>query len=160
LPRIRPAYWAEVCCSADYFTQLGNHVTAKTWHDRHVDEAIRLRRAGKERRRILLSDRFLPHELDPVVVSRLVSALKSIAGIKRVYLVRKLDSQAPSAPLYVLGVKVTGMLQLHSRKRVAAVVQAITANVVFPGETTIISVDAEFYKFARKMRRVKRANLI
>lgn len=57
-------------------------------------------------------------------------------------------------------VKSTGFFQLHSRKRAARVVKDITDNVVFPGETMILNVDANLYKFARKMRHVTRSKLM
>lgn len=144
----------------NYFRGRGDHASAKIWQDRHVDEALRLQRSRKERQRLLLSDRFAPHELDAAALAKLTQQLKGVKGIKRAYLVRKIDPNLPDRPLYVLGVKSTGFFQLHSRKRAARVVKDITDNVVFPGETMILNVDAALYKFARKMRRVKRSKLL
>ena len=144
----------------NYFRGRADHASAKIWHDRYVDEAIRLQRSQKERQRLLLSDRFAPHELDAAALEKLTQQLKKVAGIKRAYLVRKIDPRLPGKPLYVLGIKSTGFFQLHSHKRAARVVKDITDTVVFPGETMILNVDANLYKFARKMRRVKRSKLL
>jgi hypothetical protein len=144
----------------NYFRGRGDHTSAKIWHDRYVDEAIRLQRSRKERQRLLLSDRFVPHELDAAALEKLTQQLKRAAGIRRAYLVRKIDPRSADKPLYVLGIKSTAFFQLHSRKRAARVVKDITDNVVFPGETMILNVDANLYKFARKMRRVKRSKLV
>jgi hypothetical protein len=144
----------------DYFGHRGDLATGRKWHDRYVAEALRLQYAQNERRRVFLTDRFSPHELDPQVVTKLISQLNNIHGIKRAYLVRKVDMNSPSPPLYLFGVKSTGFFQLHSRKRAAKVIDAIREKVIFPGETIIINVDANMYKFARKMRRVKRAKLV
>ncbi len=144
----------------NYFGQRRDHVNAKIWHDRYVDEAIRLQKGEKKRRTLLLSDRYEPHGLDAETVAKLSVQLKVVKGIKRAYLVRKVDSGFPGPPLYVLGVKCTGFFQLHSKKRATRVVKEITEKVVFPGETIVINVDANLYKFARKMRRVKRSKLV
>ena len=144
----------------DYFRDRGDHAGAKIWHDRHIDEAIRLQRSRKERQRLLLSDRFAPHGLDAAALGKLTLQLRGVTGIKRAYLVRKIDPSLPDTPLYVLGVKSTGFFQLHSSKRAARVVKDITDNVVFPGETMILNVDGNLYKFARKMRRVNRSKLL
>jgi Zn-dependent protease with chaperone function len=143
-----------------YFRQRGNPLGAKRWQDRYVDEAIRLQTVQKERRRLLLSDRYAPHELDVEAVAKLTVQLKAIHGIRRAYLVRKIDHRFPDKPLYVLGVKSTGLMQLHSQQRAARVLKEITEKVTLPSETLILNVDANLYKFARKMRRVKRAKLV
>jgi len=144
----------------DYFGERGDHAGAKLWRDRYVDEGIRLQRARKERQRLLLSDRYAPHELDAATVAKLALQLRAVKGVKRVYLVRKIDPHFPAQPLYVLGVKSTGFFQLHSQKRAARVVKEVSESLVFPGETIILNVDANLYKFARKMRRVKRSKLV
>ncbi|MGO8976922.1 MAG: M48 family metalloprotease [Steroidobacteraceae bacterium] len=144
----------------NYFSQRGDHASAKSWHDRYIDEAVRTQRAQKERQRLLLSDRYAPHELDAGTAAALTLQLKAVKGIKRAYLVRKVDPRFPDKPLYVLGVKSTGFFQLHSQKRATRAVNGIREKVVFPGETIILNVDGNLYKFARKMRRVKRSKLI
>jgi Zn-dependent protease with chaperone function len=144
----------------NYFVRRGDQANSKIWRDRCVDEAVRLNSAQRERRRLLLSDRYEPHELDAEAVGSLTRRLQGLKGIRRAYLVRKIDTSFPDKPLFVLGVKSTGFFQLHSQKRAAGVIKAITEQVVFPGETIILSVDANLYKFARKMRRVKGAKLI
>jgi len=144
----------------DYFGRRGDRVAGHKWHDRYVDKALRLQRAQQERRQVFLTDRFAPHELDPQVLTKLISQVRGIRGIKRAYLVRKVDAKSATPPLYLLGVKSTGFFQFHSRKRAAKVIEAIRETVIFPGETLIINVDANMYKFARKMRRVKRAKLV
>ena len=144
----------------NYFRDRGDHGNAKIWHDRYVDEAVRLQKSRKERQRLLLSDRFAPHELDAAALEKLTQQLKRVTGIKRAYLVRKIDPRLLDRPLYVLGIKSIGFFQLHSSKRAARVVKDITDSVVFPGETMILNVDANLYKFARKMRRVRRSKLV
>jgi Zn-dependent protease with chaperone function len=144
----------------NFYREQGDQVTAKVWQDRHVDEAMRVQRIQQGRRRLLLSDPYAPHELNADSVAKVTLQLKGVTGLRRAYLVRKMDPRFPNPPLYVLGVKSTGFLQLHSRRRADRVLKEVTENVVFPGETLIINVDANMYKFARKMRRVKRAKLI
>jgi Zn-dependent protease with chaperone function len=144
----------------NYFGQRGDHASAKIWHDRYVDEAIRMKRAQKERQRLLLSDSYAPHELDAATATELTWQLKALKGIKCAYLVRKIDPRSPDKPLYVLGVKCTGFFQLHSQKRAARALKDIMEKVVFPGETVILNVDANLYRFARKMRRVKHSRLV
>jgi hypothetical protein len=143
----------------DYFRERGDHSNAKRWHDRHVKEAARLQAAQAERKHIRLSDKFAPHEMDPQAAAKLAAELKGIKGLKRAYLVRKIDPRL-SEQLYVLGFKATGIMQWHSGKRAQQVMSAIQKDIVFPVPTVLINVDAKMYKFARKMRRVKGAKLV
>jgi hypothetical protein len=144
----------------EYFRQRGDHALAKRWQERHVEEAVRLQGVKNERRQIRLTDKFAPPELEPQAVAILKAELKAIKGIKRVYLVRKVDPRFQNDPLYVVGFKSTGFMQLHSKKRVQRVTAAIQKDIVFPSATVIINVDSTMYKFARKMRRVKGAKLV
>jgi Peptidase family M48 len=144
----------------DYFERRGDQAGAKLWRDRHVDDAIRLHRAEKGRGRLLLSDRYAPHELDAQTLAKLTAQLRSFKQVRRAYLVRKVDASFPAVPLYVLGIKSTAFFQLYSQKRVTRVLKQVTENVVFPGETMIISVDGNLYRFARKMRRIGHAKLV
>ena len=121
---------------------------------------MRLQAVQIERKQIRLSDRFAPHELDSQAAAKLTAELKGIKGIKRAYLVQKIDPRLQSEPLYVLGVKSTGFMQLHSQTRAQRVISAIQKDFTFPGQTMIMNLDANMYKFARKMRRVKRAKLV
>ena len=98
--------------------------------------------------------------MDAETVAKLSAQLKVVKGIKRAYLVRKADPGFPGPPLYVLGVKCSGFFQLHSKNRATRLAKEITEKVVFPGETFILNVDANLYKFARKMRRVKHSRLV
>jgi Zn-dependent protease with chaperone function len=144
----------------DHFAERGDQIKAKLWRDRYIDEAVRLQRAQKGRRRLLLSDRIALHELDAANTAKLIEQLKRVKGVKRAYLVRKIDPGFPRAPLYVLGVKSTGFFRLYSKGRAARIVKEVSETVVFPGETMIIGVDANLYKFERKMRRVKGSRLV
>jgi Zn-dependent protease with chaperone function len=143
-----------------YFGQRGDQVNGKIWQDRYVDEAIRVQKGQRIRRTLLLSDRYEPHGLDAETIAKLTRQLKATKGLKRAYLVRKIDPRFPNPPLYVLGVRCTGSFQLHRQSRAARILKEITQKVAFPGETNILSVDANLYKFARKMRRVKHAKLL
>jgi hypothetical protein len=84
----------------------------------------------------------------------LAQQLKGIKGLKRAYLVRKVDPEFPLIPLYVLGVT-TGFFQLHSKSRATRIVKQISEKLQLPGEAMILGVDANLYEFERKMRRVK-----
>jgi hypothetical protein len=143
-----------------YFSQRGDHANGKIWHDRYVDEAIRLQKGQKTRRTLLLSDRYEPHGLDAQSAANLTLQLKAVKGVRHAYLVRKVDARFPDPPLYVLGVQCTGFFELHSQSRATRILKEITQKVAFKGETNILSVDASLYKFARKMRRVKGAKLV
>jgi Zn-dependent protease with chaperone function len=144
----------------DYFGQKGDQVNRKRWQDRLVDETIRLRRGAAERRTMRLSDRYVHHGLDAQTVATLARQLKSIAGLRRAYLVRRVDASDPEQSLLVLGVQSTGTFQFHSQKRATRVVKDITTTVALPADTLVFNVDAQFYKFARKMRRIKGAKLV
>jgi hypothetical protein len=60
----------------------------------------------------------------------------------------------------VFGYSVTGSFQFHSKKRAAEVLQRIQEAVQFPGETMIINVDGDNYRFGRKFRWMRGARIL
>ena len=143
----------------NYYAGREDHANAQSWQDRYLDQAKQLQAARKERNQVLLSDRFVAHSLGADRLARLAAELKSVKKLRRAYLVQKMVQHFPGEPLYILGVKSTGFLQLHNRQRTAAVVQAIREGIELPGDTIIIDVEGSNYRFGRKLRRVKRARI-
>lgn len=53
-----------------------------------------------------------------------------------------------------------GPFRLHSKKRAVEVLQRIQETVRFPGETSIVNVDGDHYRFGRKFGRMRGARIL
>lgn len=149
-------------CTAlrDYFRQIGREEEAQLWHQRLVERCELLDAAGRERNSVRIKDQFEQHGLPTDVLEELRVQLRTVPGLHRAYLVRKQTQHFPELPCYVLGFSASGVLQLHTRRRVMDMLQVIQTTVQFPGETLIINVDGGNYRFRRKFRRMREARIL
>ncbi len=136
----------------DFHWRAGRKEEAHAWHQRLVERAQLQEAAEKERSEVTLRDRFERHGLPEADLAALREALGKIHGLRRAYLVKKRVRHLPHRPCYVLGFAVTAFWQLHSRQRAVDVLRRIQESVRFPGETLIIGVEGDNYRFGRKMR--------
>jgi hypothetical protein len=84
----------------------------------------------------------------------------AIPGLRKAYFVRKRVEHLAHLPCYVLGYRVTGFFQLHSKRRAMEVLRQIQESVPFPGETLIINVEGANYRFRRKFRWMRGARIL
>lgn len=134
----------------DYYWRLGNQEEAHRWHERMVERAETDRLAAKERSQVLLGDKYERHGLGAEVIEALRSQLRAIPGLRKVYLVRKQVRHYPERAFYALGFTVR--FALRAKRLRAEVQQRILDAVEFPGETMILSVEGDNYRFGRKFR--------
>jgi len=144
----------------DYCLRNGENAEAQAWNQRLLDHVSLQESASKERNVVRTTDTFDRHALEPETVSQLISQLKSIAGIRSVFLVRKCVKYLTDNPCYVLGYSVTGFFQRHSSQRAQEVLRKMQAVVKFPGETLIICIDGKNSAFRRKFRWRRAARLL
>jgi len=149
-------------CTAlrDYYWQRGKEDEARLWHQHLVDRTQLLDAAEQERNSVRVKDKFEQHGLPTEALEELRVQLRVIPGLHRAYLVRKRVQHFPQNPCYVLGFSASGMLQLHTKRRVAEMLLAIQTSVRFPGETLIINVDGGNYRFGRKFRWMRGARIL
>lgn len=142
------------CCKLlrDYYGRRGDNVQAQHWHTRLLERAQLLDAANKERNTVFLKDKFDDHDLSPLAMADLRRQLQAIAGITKVYFVRKRVKHFIHSPCYLLGFRCSRWFQWHNKARAAAIVRQIQENVKFPGETLIINIEGENYRFGRKFR--------
>ncbi|QKT02794.1 hypothetical protein HUS23_02695 [Ectothiorhodospiraceae bacterium 2226] len=133
---------------------------AHAWNHEHVQRAQLEQAAHAEREGVTVRDKFDPHGLPPDVLTQLRDALKSIPGLRRVYLVRKRVKHFAHRPLFILGFGVTGVLRPHSKSRAVRVLNLIQERVSFPGETMILNVEGDNYRFGRKLRWKRGARIV
>jgi hypothetical protein len=74
--------------------------------------------------------------------------------------VKKRVRNFPDRPCYVLGFRSGGLLQRHAKRRAAEVLARIQETVSFPGETLIINVEGENYRFGRKFRWMRGSRIL
>jgi Zn-dependent protease with chaperone function len=144
----------------DYYAKRGELASATQWQNCYLDQVNRLRVRQKDSNRLLLSDTFVSHGLGLKDLEELVSQLKTVKKLRGAYLARKLIPGFPDERLYVLGVKSTAFLHLHSADRAAEVVGVVKDQITFPGSALIIDVGGSNYRFGRKLRRVKDSRII
>src|SRR5690606_13030497 len=102
-----PGYVAHVCDYAIRFMEgPGCSEDAKAYRERlsdwhHLNDA-----ATEERGTVLAADRFLPHDIPPESVERLVAYFKEHPIISQVYLAKKDVKYMLEYPSYVIGYKV------------------------------------------------------
>ena len=116
--------------------------------------------AQRERDELRLSDTVVIHDLSHETVSELTRQLMSLAGLRRVYLVRKLTRHCENVPLYVLGFRTRAAWSLSNSARSSATLEQIRRDVKFPGETLVVSLDNSNSQFESKLRRLKGSRLI
>lgn len=147
-------------CLRDYHWRAGRTSEANDWHGRLLERSQLLEVAAKERRQVLLSDKFDPHELPDAALSELCVALGKVPGLRKAYFIRKRVRYLEHSPCYVLGFRVSKWYQLYSRKRTDDVLRGIQESVSFPGEALILSVEGSNWRFGLKFRRIKGARIL
>jgi len=144
----------------DYHWRNGRQDEARAWHQRLVERAQLQQAAGKERNQVLLRDKFEPHDLPEGAVAELRAQLRAIQGLRKAYFVKKHVKHLAHRPCYVLGFSVTGPFRFHSKKRAGEVLARIQKAVQFPGETMILNVEGDNYRFGRKFKWMRGARIL
>lgn len=136
----------------DFHRRNGRDAEARVWHERMDERWQQEQAAEQERGEVLLSDTFERHALSAEILSALCAQLAAVSGLRKAYLVRKRVRHFPDRPCYVLGYSTTPFYRLRSKRRTEQVLRDIQSSVDFPGETIIICVEGENYRFGRKLR--------
>jgi Zn-dependent protease with chaperone function len=143
----------------DYHWRNGRKEQAHAWHQRLVERAQLQQAAEKERGEVLLKDQFERHDLSPEALAEVLAQLRTVGGLRRVYLVKKRVRHFADRSCHVLGYSATGWWQWHRKQRAGQAMQRIKAAIRFPGEALIVCVDGENYRFGRKFRWMRGARI-
>jgi Zn-dependent protease with chaperone function len=145
----------------DYCWRAGREQEARDWHARMTARAAQVRAAEEERSAIHISDKLETHGLPAETITDVRAQLQAISGLRKAYLVRKRVKHFPERPCYVLGFTVDGAWRLRTKKRRASEVQQrLTQGVRYPGETLILNVEGENYRFGRKLRWMRGSRIL
>lgn len=145
----------------DYHWRNGREEEAHAWHKRLIEREATERAAENERVSVRLTDKLDRHGLSEAELERLRAQLREIAGLGKVYFVRKRVEYLEHRHLYVLGFKLTGrLMSLRGKERAKEVLRQIQQNVAFPGETLILNVERDNYRFGRKLAWVRGARIL
>lgn len=136
----------------DFHWRQGHQDEAHVWHARLQAQQRQSAEAADERSMVSLSDTFEGHGLSAEALERLKTALAGVKGLRRAWLLRKRMQHRPEVPCYVLGYSATGLFDFQRVRQRAAVLQRLHEAVAFPGETLLVSVDGDHYRFGRKFR--------
>ncbi len=144
----------------DYFWRRNEVSLSTRWHERLVERAAEERAAQRERDRLLLSDTLVGHQLSEDAVAAVANQLKAVPYVRRAYLVRKLTRHSENVPLYVLGFRTSAPWSLSNTARANATLQQIRQEVVFPGETLILSLENSNSQFESRLQRVRGSRIV
>ncbi len=144
----------------DYFWHSGRQEEAHQWHHAMVERQALLDAAAAERDTLRTGDKFIRHGLEADTVAALREQLKTIPGIRKVYLVRKRVQHFPESPLYVLGFTMSSWWPLRSKRRAPEVQQQILDEVALPGESFVLNVEGDNYRFGRKLRFMRGSRIL
>lgn len=142
----------------DYYWRIGNRDEAHRWHERMLERAEADRLDAKERDQVLLTDKYERHGLSDEAVEPIRATLKTIPGLRKAYFVRKQVKHHPERPLYVLGFTIR--MALRTKRLRAEIQQRIVNEVSFPGETIVLSVEGDNYRFGRKFRWMRGSRIL
>jgi Zn-dependent protease with chaperone function len=144
----------------DYYSRQDDMTRALHWHEQLLKRASMLQSAQRERDYWLTSDVLVQHQLPAAQLAELIQQFKQIAGLTRVYLVRKLVQHFPENPLYILGFQVRKWWSFPDQGLTHAIQQRIKQEIRFPGETLIVNTEGRNARFARMLRRVRGARIL
>jgi Zn-dependent protease with chaperone function len=150
------------CCTAlrDFCWRNGRKDEAHAWHRRLTERAEMEQGAANERDEVRLTDKFERHALGAEALAKMQVQLKSIAGLRKAYFAKKRVTHMQERPCYVLGFRVGSLLRWHTKRRAAEVLAGIQQAVSFPGETLIINVEGQNYRFGRKFRWMRGSRIV
>lgn len=137
-----------------YFNLHGRETEARPYIDKYYHAGETERDARRERGYVALTDTFVPHGLDTDTLTDLVAQLARF-NLRCAYLVRKETVHYADEPLFVLGIqRQTRWWRLESSAAAQVLVNQVSRDVKFPGETLIISLDGEYKSFRSRLRGV------
>jgi len=125
-----------------------------------MSERVELEQAAaKERELVRTSDKFERHDLGAEALSQMQAQLRAIPGLRKAYFVKKRVKHMPERAAYVLGYTVSAW-PWQRKGSVQVVLRRIQEQVSFPGETMILSVEGQNYRFGRKFRWMRGSRIV
>lgn len=128
--------------------------------DAYQQRAAAWRRQEAESSRLQIGDRFDQHQLSNEELHKLRRQLATLRGLKSAWLVRKIVSQHGGDPLYVLGVRTRSGLPWRRPQRQQQVMRQLGQLQCWPGETLLLSLDGDYWRFEHTFRRIPGARLL
>lgn len=144
----------------DYCWRHGREDEARGWNQRMIERTQLQQCTEQERSEVRLKDTFERHALPAPTVAALIAQLRSVAGLRKVYFLKKRTQYLRELPCYVLGFTVRGMFLAGGRRRAAEVQQRLLESVRLPEETIVLSVEGDNYRFGRKFRWMRGARIL
>lgn len=138
----------------------GQKEQAHEWHHRLVQRTWLQEAAAEERSQVLVKEKLDRHGLPESAIATMRTQLQAIPGMRKAYLLKKRLMHLPHRPCYVLGFTVAGTFRLYSKRRVSEVLTEIHNTVQVPGETLIINVEGDNYRFGRKFFWMRGARIL
>lgn len=121
---------------------------------------VSLRGQAREQGGLVLSDSFERHDLSDETRAILQRQLRHVRGVSGAWLIRKDLRDDAGTTLYVLGVRMAWHSRWQGRRGVQRMMEQLHRLPAIPGETLLISLDGDYYRFERTFRRIKGARLI
>jgi hypothetical protein len=142
----------------NYFHDQGMIEKAGEAHEIALGKQQMLDAAQAERRNILIGDKLVAHGLDVDVATRLHDQLARL-GVRKAWLARKPTRHMPESPLYFLAFSIKPWWWLFTKAGGKILEERIYKEVSLPGQTIVTCTDGEFYRFRRKLSRMRGTRL-
>jgi len=141
-----------------FYRRKGDQANVKTYEARYEKLAAAAEVTRRERSQVLDSDKVTAHGLDDAALVELVAGLERIGNIKRALLARKVLTR-DSTPLYVLALEsALPWWKLRSSSGESELVEQVSRECSFPGETFIISL-REHASFRKRFAALARSEI-
>lgn len=116
--------------------------------------------ANQERMKVLPTDTFLPHDLEPSVLNEVISKLTAISDLDSAYLVRKQLRHFTQQPLFVLCVHVAPGFFGHNASSNAQLAQRVAAQVKLPGRQFVIAPVLGFKPLGKRVMSLPESRIV
>lgn len=144
----------------DYHIRQGQHEEAARWHERWHARALELQAFEEERSRVLLGDTLAAHDLMPEQIAQLRQQLRTIKGLRRVWMARKAFTDPAQPPLLLVGFTTGRWWSLPSEARGIRIRDEILGQVEFPLPALVFRVEGTNRRFRRKFRKVRGSRVL
>ncbi len=142
----------------DFFHARGLTEQARAAHEVACKRQGLLDAAEAERQSITLGDKLIAHGLDAETVARIHEHTTRL-GARRVWLARKPMRNFPEHALFLLAFSIKPWYWFGTKSGGGILQDRISREVSLPGQTFVVCTDGSFYRFRRKLRRIRGARL-
>jgi Zn-dependent protease with chaperone function len=143
----------------DFHARAGRDDVARAYHERMSQRLHLEQQAHHERGHVVPEDRFEDAGLSDEVMHRLRQQMAKVPEVLHAWIARKQVQHLAHRPCYVIAFEVTPWWRARHPKRVAEAVEALKANLSFPGETLLVNIEGDHAALRARFKRLNSGRL-